>query len=266
MPLGSDDLPSTGEYRSTFDAAAYLDLLDAEGGVLLKTAQERGPAAEIPFCPGWTVGDLVPHLGFVYRWAGTVVADRLAEPPPREAFFDPDPGDFAAAYERTREAFEANVRTLRASPPDLACWTIWPGPGRDFWVRRMLHETLVHRVDAENAGGTPATGARLDPAIAADGVDEMVCGFASRYSKRLRADAPVTLAIHATDVDLRWWVRIGPDAPLFGRGLSPFGADTDVAALAGELYLLLWNRRTADGLTVLGNPEALELWGREAHL
>jgi uncharacterized protein (TIGR03083 family) len=265
MPPSDGSNP--GEYADAFDASVYLDLLDAEGAALLKTAHERGPAAPIPFCPDWTVGDLIPHLGFVYRWAGTVVADRLAEPPPRQAFFDADPADFAGALQRTRQAFEAIVRTLRTSPADLDCWTIWPGRPRDFWIRRMLHETLVHRVDAENAGSArPAGGADLDAGVAADGVDEMVCGFASRYAKRLRAETPMTLAIHATDVDLRWWARIGPDAPLFGRGLSPFGADTEVAGRAGELYLLLWNRRVPADLSVLGSPDALDTWAEHAHL
>lgn len=260
--------PSDGTYESTFDAATYVDLLDSEGAVLLKTAQERGADAPIPFCPNWTVGELIPHLGFVYRWAGAVVADGLAEPPPRKAFFDTDPTDFAGTLERTRAAHEGIVAALRSAPPDLAAWTIWPASSpRDFWIRRMLHETLVHRVDAENAGGpNPAGGEALDAAIATDGVDEMVCGFAGRYAESLRAEAPLSLALHATDSDLRWWARIGPQAPLFGRGLSPFGADTEVAGLAGELYLLLWNRRPPAGLDVLGSPEALEIWALKAHL
>lgn len=248
-------------------SATPLDVFDTEGEILLKTAQERGAAAPIPFCPDWTVGDLVPHLGFVYRWAGAVVAGALTEPPPRQAYFDTDPTDFAGTLERTRQAFEAMGRALRGDA-DPTCWTIWPHESpRDFWIRRMVHETVVHRVDAENAGaGDPAGGELLDPAVAADGVDEMICGFAIRYSNSLRAATSMTLAIHATDVDARWWVRIGPEAPLFGRGLPPFVVDTEVAGRAGELYLLLWNRRTPAGLTVTGSPDALEHWARDAHL
>src|SRR3954453_4537848 len=109
-----------------------LDVFDAEGAVLLKTAQERGATAPIPFCPDWTVGELIPHLGFVYRWAGAVVAASLTEPPPRQAFFDADPTDFAGTLERTGQAFEAIGQALRGSQ-EPTCWTIWEHESpRDF--------------------------------------------------------------------------------------------------------------------------------------
>ena len=54
------------------------------------------------------------------------------------------------------------VQEFSAAPPDLACWTIWSaGTPRDFWIRRQLHETVVHCVDAVgsllNAYGRIAT-------------------------------------------------------------------------------------------------------------
>ncbi len=262
-------IESDGAYDGAFfDAGTFLDSVETEGRVLLKTAEDAGPGAAIPFCPNWTVGDLVPHLGFVYRWAGALIAGGLADPPSREAYFDVDPKDAAGALERTRAAHEDLVQTLRAAPADLDCWTIWKAAGtpRDFWIRRMLHETLVHRVDAENgASAVPAGGGDLDEALATDGIDEMICGFAVRYSKILRSEHPMSIAIR-TDSGLAWWVRINADAPLFGRGLSPFGADVEVSGLPGELYLFLWNRRTTDGLRVVGNPEPLAVWARDAHL
>lgn len=131
----------------------------------------------------------------------------------------------------------------------------------------MMHETLIHRVDAQNAGAAVTSGGNdLETSIATDGVDEMICGFARRYTKTLRSRQPTTLAFTATDTGQQWWVQISSDAPQFGRGASPAPADTEVRAPSGELLLLLWNRRHADGLTVEGSADVLHTWAREAHL
>ena len=256
----------------TYEAAAYLDVLEAEGALLALTAQTSGLAGEVPFCPGWRMRELVTHVGWVYRWVATVVGDRRTEPPTqaeRSALSDPDPADDQGVLDRLRFAHATIVTMLRDAPPDLACWTPWPAPpSRDFWIRRQVHESLVHRVDAQNAArGTVAGGDQLPAALAADGVDEMICGFAVRY-QQLRADRPGTLALRATDTGGSWWARLTPDGPpAFGRGPAPGGApEAEVHAAAGELLLLLWNRRAADGLDVRGDRDLLAAWRRGAHL
>jgi uncharacterized protein (TIGR03083 family) len=261
------DVPAANGY----DAAAFLGVLDAEGRLIVQIAREHQLAAEIPFCPEWTMRDLVAHLGFVYRWARTIVAEERAEPPnasERAALADPDPDDDAGLIERTGQAHARLVTALHEAPPALDCWTIWPSPdARDFWIRRQVHETLVHRIDAQNACLTTAGGGdSLPSTVAADGVDEMVCGFAGRYRTRLRSEAPRTLALRATDTGHRWWIGLGPGEPMFGRGPAPVASDTEVHALSGELLLLLWNRRTVDGLDVRGDHDILEAWHRDAHL
>ena len=40
-----------------------------------------------------------------------------------------------------------------------------------FWARRMVHETMVHRVDAASAVGVEP---ELDPALAQDAIDELL--------------------------------------------------------------------------------------------
>lgn len=253
-----------------FAAAAFLGVLDAEGARIAQIAREQRLTPQIPFCPGWTMRDLVAHLGFVYRWAHTVVAERRSEPPDaaeRAALADPDPDDDAGVVDRLEQAHARLVTTLHEAPLTLSCWTMWPSVGRDFWIRRQAHETLVHRVDAENAVLNSAQGGEaLESAVASDGVDEMVCGFARRYRERLRADRPRMLALRATDTGHSWWIGLGPDEPVFGRGSAPTPADTEVRAHSGELLLLLWNRRTADGLDVRGDHDVLETWHRDAHL
>jgi uncharacterized protein (TIGR03083 family) len=253
------------------ETAGHLDVLDAEGRQIIGLASRHGLAGEISGCPGWTMRELVAHLGFVYRWAGTIVGEARSGAPStdeRAALQDPDPGDDDGVITRTEQARARLVTTLREAPPTLDCWTIWPvgGPPRDFWIRRQLHETLVHRVDAQSAAGLPSGGEDLDPAIAADGVDEMVCGFAGRYRQRLRAESPRTLALTATDTGHRWWIGLSPDDPVFGRGLPPGTADAEVHGRSGELLMLLWNRRTCDGLDLRGDRGVVDDWHRNAHL
>src|SRR6266568_3595674 len=148
------------------------------------------------------------------------------------------------------------VHRWAAAPPDLHCWSFLPAPSPlAFWARRQAHETAIHRADAQGAGGAVS---RHAPPLAADGVDELLLGFASRRNGKLRADPPRTIHLHATDTGADWLVRVEPDR----IDVSPEAGDADwsVAGPASDLYLLLWNRRGTDGLQVQGDPALLELW------
>jgi uncharacterized protein (TIGR03083 family) len=262
----------TPEPALPIDAAEYLDVLHAEGRLILQIAREHALAAEIASCPGWTMRDLIVHLGFVYRWTRTIVVEQRSSVPSQSeqaALEDPDPGDDVGIIDRMAQAHSALVTALRETPPTVDCWTTFPSSlrPRDFWIRRQVHETLVHRVDAQSAQFAAACGGEtLMSTLAADGVDELVCGFAYRYRQRLRTEAPRTLALRATDTGHRWWIGLGPGDPTFARGPAPAAAHTEVHALSGELLLLLWNRRTAEGLDVRGDHSVLETWHRNAHL
>jgi uncharacterized protein (TIGR03083 family) len=254
------------------DPELSVDLLAAEGKLTADACVGRLDDG-VPFCPGWTGRDLALHLAGVYRWVTAMVAHRMPEPPDKDLraglYADPDPADDAGVVERLNLALAGVVDVLRTGPADLACWTIWPGhTPRDFWIRRQLHETVVHRVDAQNLGRSEADavgGAELDTAVAVDGVDEMMIGFSGRY-RTLRHPEPRTLAVYATDADASWWCTIGPDALDTGRGNAPVPVDAAVTARSGELLLWLWNRRAAAGLDVSGNPTVLEIWRSNAHL
>src|SRR5688572_26761997 len=36
--------------------------------------------AAVPTCPGWTVGDLVAHVGQTQRWVSEIIERRIADP------------------------------------------------------------------------------------------------------------------------------------------------------------------------------------------
>ena len=48
------------------DRLRYLELLDVDGR-LLSTAAADDLRADVPACPGWTVGDVVRHTAEVYE-------------------------------------------------------------------------------------------------------------------------------------------------------------------------------------------------------
>jgi uncharacterized protein (TIGR03083 family) len=255
-----------------------LRVLEDEGGALLDLAAGTDMTRPVVACPGWTVADLVAHLTSVYRWARLIVGERRNErPSPQErAALDDDGRAAPALLEALAEAHARLLAVLRATPPGTNCWTMWPATdGRAYWIRRQAHETLIHRVDVQlaaaglpdgppeletAAAGLPDGPPELETAVAADGVDEMVTGFAQRFSKRLRLPHPHTVSLHATDAERSWWMLLGPQEPEFGRGTPDSPAGTEVRARSAELLLLLWNRRNSDGLDVTGTDAPLLAW------
>ncbi|MFI6642838.1 maleylpyruvate isomerase family mycothiol-dependent enzyme [Streptomyces sp. NPDC050504] len=241
----------------------FIEILDVEGRRLAAAAERAAADAPVPACPDWVVHDLVGHVGRVHRWATRQVAGNLQERQPPV-----DPPDLAheALLEWYRQGHRTLIETLRSAPADLSCWTLFPGPdgsSRAFWRRRQAHETAVHRVDAESAAGLPLS--QLDPAFAADGVDELLCGVHPLDRGRVRSETPRTLRLRATDVpDAAWTVRLSADAPTTDRTTEePEAPDCVVEGPAADLYLVLWNRLPQERLSVTGDAEAARLW-REA--
>lgn len=229
----------------------HIDALEREGRLLADTAAAAGLDAAVPPCPGWTVRDLVTHLGGVHRWAAGIVRDRLAEDPaPSEDELD-KPGA-QDAVEWFREGHAALVRTLRDADPGLRCYTFLPAPSPlAFWARRQAHETAIHRVDAEAAAGTAVTPATDD--FARDGVEELLRGFAAR--SRRRSEVPRTLALRPAHGE-GWLVTLS-DQGL--RTTTDNGsADCTISGDASDLYYWLWNRPAT--VEVTGEQSFADYW------
>jgi uncharacterized protein (TIGR03083 family) len=235
---------------------AFIDSLQRDGDLLAAAAASSGPDAAIPTCPGWNERDLVQHVGGVHRWATAFVVGAHADA--QDVDFDavsgPSPSDIALV-DWFREGHAALVAALRAAPPDLECWTFLPAPSPlAFWARRQAHETAIHRVDAESASG-PFTA--FAPAVAIDGIDELLTRFATRPRSR-EVDTPRTLQVHATDGDGDWHVTIRAEGIDVSEGRG--ATECSVAGTASDLYTLLWNRRGLEGLDVEGDASVLDLW------
>ena len=68
--------------------------------------------------------------------------------------------------------FDAITKALDINRPERPTWS-WHHSDQsvDFWFRRMAHETVIHRIDAEQAVGAIT---KIDEALALDGVDEVL--------------------------------------------------------------------------------------------
>ncbi|MFJ2767037.1 maleylpyruvate isomerase family mycothiol-dependent enzyme [Streptomyces sp. NPDC087300] len=237
------------------DISAHIQVVDDEGELLARAAEEAGTDAKVPTCPGWQVRDLLRHTGMVHRWAAAFITERRTSY--RLGGKVPDlEGDALVGW--FREGHAALVGTLATAPPDVECWAFLPAPSPlAFWARRQANETTVHRVDAESArGGTPSP---IGTAFAVDGIEELLLGFHARSRSRVRSDVPRVLRVRATDApeEWSWTVRLSEGPPVTERGASA-PADCEVSGQAARLYLALWNRLPFPEVT--GDRSLAALW------
>jgi len=238
-------------------ATRHLDGLREAMLAFVRYGDRAGLSAAVPTCPGWCVRELVAHQGMVHRWAAANLRGRSADPDAleRSGLTDPDPLDWLA------EGAIDLVTAWAKAPVDVQTVVFLrdaPAP-KEFWARRQCHETTIHAVDALAAAlGRPprADEVWMDAELAADGIDELLCGFLTRSRSRLRADEPGLLVVAPDDRDEWWEVSVSRAPAVSARrpGPAPDDADWVLRGPAVDLYLRLWNRG-ADAVDVAGWPE-----------
>lgn len=234
-------------------------LVDA-GELLADAAERAGLDATVPSCPEWTVRDLVFHVGAVHRWAATTVREARDRPPKdiggdplADAELRPTDGELVPWF---REGHAALVSTLDSAPDDVECWAFLPAPSpKHFWTRRQTHETTVHRVDTELAANEEPV---VDPAVASDGIDELLTGFVVRRRGKLRTERPRTLGVSATDTGAHWLLHVSSEPVVTER--VDGAADATLRGPASDVYLALWNRLSLGALDAIGDAELLSSW------
>jgi hypothetical protein len=130
-----------------------------------------------------------------------------------------------------------------------------------FWSRRQLHETLVHRTDAELALGRAPWS---EPAVAVDAIDEFLVNLrgAAAFSPGVRGicgDGEL-LSFRATDEEREWSVDLHPGGFEIG---GPRGrADATLAGPALSLLLVLYRRMPAStaGVYTTGDRSLIDMW------
>ncbi|OAH09736.1 maleylpyruvate isomerase family mycothiol-dependent enzyme [Streptomyces jeddahensis] len=235
------------------ETSEHIKALEAEGELLAVAAEEAGPDAKVPTCPGWEVRDLLRHTGMVHRWATAFVAEGHTSYQPDGGLPDLDGDELLAWF---RVGHRALVETLSTAPPDVDCWSFLPAPSPlAFWARRQAHETAVHRFDAEAArSGTPG---EIGRDFAADGIDELLRGFHARSKSKVRSVEPRVLRVRATDTDAVWTVRLSAEPPVTEQD-GTGEADCEISGPAARLYMSLWNRLPFPRVT--GDSSLAALW------
>ncbi len=222
-------------------------------------------ADRVPTCPDWTVEDLVRHVATVYLHK--VECMRLGALP------DPWPPDTSAepALDLLARAHSSLVAEFAQRDASSPAWT-WYGPDQTvgFWLRRMAHESVIHRVDAELAAG--AASAAIPDDLALDGIDEVLRlflawpstmwleDFAEPLSK---GDGSVLVWAGGANWLVAWdstGIRVSVPtpseaSPLAGSvavsgGLAPVEPDSAVPVAESP----------APNATVTGSPEAVLRW------
>ena len=231
--------------------AAFEDLLD-----------EVDVDASVPTCPGWTVQDLVDHLGYILGWARAALLDgEPAHPPELERSGAPGKADELRVWfcERADNLVEA-LDDVGAHQP---CWGFGDRPRTSgFWWRRMTHEMAIHLHDlrAAHAAAGSGDGAVAEPVwrspeLAADAVDEVVNIFFPRQVRTERCEPlPSAVLLMPEDAEGSGWVLAGD-----GRDDDAI-ADVTVTGPVEQLALLIWHRLAVDDdrLTIQGDKEAVE--------
>ncbi|KJK48002.1 hypothetical protein UK23_18290 [Lentzea aerocolonigenes] len=217
---------------------------------------------QVPSCPDWTVNQLVRHVGFAVRWADEMIRSRSPEIP-----FDRNNAMNVSSYAGEKaatlgpwlvEGAASLSAALEAVSPDEMIAVLAGHPGPRVWSRRMTHELVMHRWDAENALGVPF---ELDPEVASDTLIEWTAmALPYAFQRWPEQTQPLvgpghTVHLHATDADVELVIDLTAEKPVVREG-----HEKAAVALRGpvvELVLAVYRRRPVEGLEVFGDRELL---------
>lgn len=258
--------------EKNLDFPDLLRLID-ERSTAFRTAVAAAPSldAEVPTCPGWTLFDLVKHLGGGDRFWAAIVGAGPAGTPPAEAVA----ARAALEVPREREALlawlAASTRlllsALREAGPEAGCWAWWSAlqtPRTAGGVaRHRVQESAVHTYDVQLASGAAQP---LPSKVALDGVEEFL--FTCVATPSAWPHEPTAFDFHAAE-GRSWRLTVDGDGARSTRVPAPSpaaeaGEDSDEAGAAvhgtaGELVLYLYDRISAGSLRVDGDPGLLDL-------
>ncbi len=198
----------------------------ADARRLAEAARAAGPDTFVPGCPGWTVAHLVRHVGSVHYRASLIIGQRRDRAPLPSETAAP-PGDPFAWYEQGSAAL---LRTIHSADRAATYWTFRGPNPLQWWLRRLASETLVHRVDAEQAAGRLSV---IDRRSAADGIAEHLDTYLPVVALRRLVSRRLTIGLNPIDVDGSWTVTLGHGADMgSGAGLGQYlGGETAIRSL-----------------------------------
>jgi uncharacterized protein (TIGR03083 family) len=237
------------------------------GGATMRTAFEEAAAgdaldAPVPSCPDWRLIDLIHHVGRVYLRVRSHVSRGVASKPetdPAEQLGELPTG--SAAVQWWAGEHQQLMTLLDALDPQQPAWN-WAPVSKQvgFWHRRMAHETVIHRWDAQMALGIVEP---IETKLATDGVAEVLDTWLPAGRRKGPVDRTGVVQLAATDAEEDWFVR------LRGEGVALLDTDTLLdyddpharvlaRGSASDLVLALFGRVPFDVLEITGDATLLE--------
>lgn len=214
--------------------------------------------APVPGCPDWDLAKLARHIGTVHRWVTHLVATRATTPvSPRdlELGLPSEPAGLAAWL----AAGASPLCGALTTDPSIPVWTWGPGGTVGWWARRMLHESAVHRMDAQLALGLEP---ELAPTTAADAIEEFLTNLPAVALDNIKGlPTGDSLHLHATDGPGEWTIVLTDEG--FEWAADHAKAFVAVRGRLTDLVLLVYGRRRpqdSDRFEIFGDLPVAERW------
>jgi uncharacterized protein (TIGR03083 family) len=241
------------------DGAHHLEYIAADVARLREVAA-RNLTAPVPTCPGWTTGDLASHVANCYL---TVAVPQLRLPGQAPA---PDLAGLGPldALQQAHATLVGEVAACAGRAGNDGVST------SSFWVRRMVFETVMHRIDAEMALAEPS--APIPSALAAEGIDEFLTVVLPHETRQWNHQYTSDLSdwgqrwLRVSAGQAQWRITIHPDgAAVALLHPQPTASETPSAAISGDpdpLLRWMYNRGGADQVTITGDDAMIAQFRR----
>ena len=238
-----------------FHSGDFQRALRDQAAELRSAAVRAGADAAVPTCPGWDVRQLIRHLAHVYAMVALALdaSPESGRPRPPRA-----PEHFDDALEWWDERLDDLTTKLSTSDSQRPVWAFFPSGTAASWSRRMAHETAIHRLDAEHAcadtGPERGQGLIFGPALAANGVDEVLNTLLPALRDWPEQHAEGRVLYHAADAEHAWLVtfRAGEPPEVRTPRDAALEVDSTAAGTADALYRLVWGRPSTAAIS--GDP------------
>lgn len=237
----------------------HLAAIRRETDRFYAAANDADPDLGVPSCPGWSIADLVWHLGEVHWFWTTIIESRATGPEDAEKTKPSRPTAYNDLLTWGQAQADHMVDVLKSTGEDVQVWT-WALEESDHSVgfirRHQVQEAAIHRWDLQNAA-TSTNPDPIEPEVASDSIDEML---AVQLPWSVSLDKPIlgTVHLHCTDTEGEWFVHSdGRVEPIHAKG------DVAIRGAASDLLLALYKRVDLAGVELIGNDAlARELVGR----
>jgi uncharacterized protein (TIGR03083 family) len=255
----------------------YVGWFGREAGsfeIAARTAAQRESAPAVPSCPGWTMTDLILHLGTAQRVVSHLIDRRIQQPPrPAELTAWVNLPDEWAAWLPPNRAPRGDAvppvlldwfrkgaadleERLLLTDPDEPVWS-WSGDyTAGFWQRMQAIEAAVYRWDAQKA---LAMAEPLDSALATDAIAQHfeVMAPMRRATAQAAPGQGERFLFRRTDGPQSWPVRFDSETIQLGSD-GDRDYDIEIAGRASDLALFLWHRPVNNQLDILGDTRMLK--------